>query len=169
MQRFYRWLKKWKLTYKAQVEENFLNSFDMFARATDNLSFKHTLKHFWDKALGLHLVLYSVMVPKTGLDQVFKKQEKEFLCVGLLSNFELVWNFVKQNNYRKWKHSLCSVLVFLNNWVLDMRLEYTKTTKLILLQSCLHKLGMLHQELELLLVRHLLGSTGHCLLKRRSS
>ena len=77
-----------------------MDSLNVLARATNYLSFNHSLKYLWDERLGLHFILYILMISETGLNEVFKQNQHEFLGVALLADFELIRNFVDQNDYR---------------------------------------------------------------------
>jgi urea transporter len=67
-----------------------LDGLDMLATTTDDLSFEHALKHFWDEALTLHFVLNVWMISKARLDQVLQQKQQELLGIRLLSDLKLV-------------------------------------------------------------------------------
>ena len=85
------------ITYQTQIKENLRYSPYMLAGAADYLPLNQALKNFWYERLRQHLVLNILMVPKTGLNQVFKEDQHELLSVALLTYFELVRNLVDED------------------------------------------------------------------------
>jgi len=66
----------------------------MLTATANDLPLQHPLEYFRDKTLTLHLVLYIQVVPETWLNQIFQKDEQEFLSIWLLANVEPIRYFV---------------------------------------------------------------------------
>ena len=58
----------YSVTYQTEVQEYLLDLLYMFATATDNLPFEHSLEDFRNKTLTLHTILNMVMVTKASLN-----------------------------------------------------------------------------------------------------
>ena len=118
---------------QTQIEEYFLKVFGIFARATYDLTLKHALKNFGNERLTLHFVFDILVVAKTRINKILQEEIKEFLGIALLTNFELVANFIYQNDNRNWHDAFFS-LISLKNGCFHVILQDTETAEILIVQ-----------------------------------
>lgn len=78
-----------KLTYQAQIKERFLNAFRVTTTLTNKLLLEQALKYSRYETLPLGAEADVFIVLKRGLYEVLQQEQKEFLCITLLTHVEL--------------------------------------------------------------------------------